>query len=128
MTRTSRQILLGVTTGLTLALLIVFLAKPAIARDADRPREIGALARWLADHPADWLAASLIADRALDATTPRRSELWRAAYAHALRLAPHRPNPGAAFVRGGLFHWYELSAADRKEVLRVAAPMLRDPQ
>ncbi len=128
MTRTSRQILLGITAGLTLALLIVFLAKPAIARDADRPREIGALARWLADHPADWLAASLIADRALDATTPRRSELWRVSYAHALRLAPHRVNPTAAFVRGGLFHWYELSAADRTEVLRVAAPMLRNPQ
>lgn len=127
MTRTSRQILLGVTAGLTLVMLIVFLAKPAIARDADRPGEIAALARWLADHPADWLAASLIADRALDTTTSRRSELWRTSYAHAVRLAPHRPNPAAAFVRGGLFHWYELSPADRTEVLRVAAPMLRDP-
>lgn len=128
MTRTSRQIILAITAAVMLAFLIVFLANPAIARDAVRPRDVDALGRWIAEHPADWLGAGLLADQALDAKTPRRRELWRAAYAYAHRLAPRRQNSNAAFVRGGLFHWYELAEADRKEVLRVTAPMLRDPQ
>ncbi len=128
MTRTTRQIMLGITAALMLTLLIAFLATPAIARDPVRPREVNELARWLADHPADWLAASGLSARALDSTLPARHALWRRSYEHAQRLAPRRLNGTSAFVRGGLFHWYELEAADRKEILAVAAPMLRDPK
>lgn len=127
MTPTSRRLALAITAALTLTLLIVFLAKPSIARDAIRPREADALAHWIADHPADWLGASIMADRALDSNTEQRNELRLASYEHALRLAPRRPNATAAFIRGGLFHWYELGEADRNEVLRVTAPMLGDP-
>lgn len=126
MTPASRRFALAITAALTLTLLIVFLAKPSIGRDAIRPREADALARWIADHPADWLGASIMADRALDTNTERRHELRLASYKHALRLAPRRPNATAAFIRGGLFHWYELGEADRKEVLRATAPMLGD--
>lgn len=128
MTRSSRPMTLGLIAAAMLVSLIVFLTTPGIPRDAIRPVEGDALAQWLADHPADWLAAARLSARALDRGTVARRELWRRSYAHALRLAPRRPNGPTAFVRGGLFHWYELSAADRSEVLRVAAPMLRDPQ
>ena len=128
MTRGSRQIVFTVIASVAAVMLIVFLSTPAIARDAIRPAELNGLARWLADHPADWLAAARLSAGALDTSVTARRELWRRSYAHAVRLAPGRSNGAAAFVRGGLFHWYELGAGDRSEVLRVAAPMLRDPQ
>lgn len=127
MSRTARRLYLGFTAVLMAAVLVAFVLNRDIARDERRPDDFDALARWVADHPADWLAVSLIADRSLDAGVPRRLELWRASYAHASRLAPLRPNPAAAFTRGGLFHWYELGAEDRAAVLRAAAPLLRDP-
>ncbi|HYC87593.1 MAG TPA: hypothetical protein VEO54_00150 [Thermoanaerobaculia bacterium] len=115
MTRRSRQVMLGVVAGLCAALLLVELSGRAEARPA------------LSTSPADWLMASGIVDEALDSDSPRRVELWRAAYAHAKLLAPHRPNANAAFVRGGLFHWYELGEEDRARVLNAAAPLMRDP-
>ena len=81
----------------------------------------------LRERPADWLLASRIAADALDSEAPRRVELWRAAHAHAKLLAPHRPNPDAAFVRAGLFHWIELGADDRARVMKAAEPLMRDP-
>jgi hypothetical protein len=97
------------------ALLVVEFSGRAEARPA------------LSTRPADWLMASGMVDTALDSDSPRRVELWRAAYAHAKLLAPHRPNSDAAFVRGGLFHWYELGEEDRARVLTAAAPLMRDP-
>lgn len=81
----------------------------------------------LSERPADWLLASQIADGALDSDSARRVELWHAAHAHAKLLAPHRQNTDAAFVRGGLFHWYELGAEDRARVLKAAEPLMRNP-
>jgi len=113
--------------ALPAVLLVVFLADLDVARDPKPPRELPAMAAWVAQHPADWLTASEIADSALDSSLPRRTELWHASYTLAQHLAPRLRNPPAAFVRGGLFHWYELSAADRKAVLDAASPLLRDP-
>lgn len=125
MTRAGRQFFLGFTAALMAGLLLAFL----LDRDTvKRPAEIESLGAWMNEHPADWLAANAIADVALDSTLARRFDLWRAAYAHAARLAPHRPTPRMSFVRGGLFHWYELARSDRDAVLNVAAPLLRDPQ
>jgi hypothetical protein len=128
MTRTMRRALLAFTGSLMTLLLALFLAHPELRRDPQRPATLELLGPWLASHPADWLAATAISDQALDYDSPRRVELWRAAYVHAEYLAPLRPNGAAGFVRAGLFHWYELKEADRKSVLEVAAPLLRDPR
>ena len=114
MTRTSRQAMLVLVAILCAALLAV-----ELGRAEARPT--------LSNSPADWLLAGGIVDEALDSDSPRRVELWRAAYGHAKLLAPHRPNTDAAFVRGGLFHWYELGEEDRGRVLKAAEPLLRDP-
>jgi hypothetical protein len=124
-TRPSRQFFLGFTAALMAALLLSFLIDSEAGR---RPAEVGALTAWMNDHPADWVAANAIAEVALDSTLPQRFTLWRAAYAHASRLAPRRPTPRMSFVRGGLFHWYELAKPDREAVLTAAAPLLADPQ
>jgi hypothetical protein len=126
-TRTGRRVLLAITIALMASFLAAWLANPELARGTARPAELDALGRYLAEHPADWLAASAMADRALDSELPRRYELWHAAFAHGARLAPRRPNAPAAFARAGLFHWYELGAADRARVLQMTAPLLRDP-
>jgi hypothetical protein len=122
-----RQAVLATTIVVSSLLLALFLMNPAIARDEKRPQDVDALARWIAAHPADWLAASALTDRSLDSSVPRRRELWHAGYALAEHLAPRRPNTAAGFVRAGLFHWYELGPADRAKVLDVAAPLMRDP-
>ena len=127
MTRINRQVLLAVTVVITGTFLTAFLANPAVSRDPFRPEDVDGLARWVIDHPADWLGASALTDHALDSSAGRRRELWHGAYGQARYLAPYRTNPHAAFVRGGLFHWYELAADDRKRVLEVTAPLLRDP-
>ncbi|HKO55649.1 MAG TPA: hypothetical protein VJ276_07190 [Thermoanaerobaculia bacterium] len=92
------------------------------------PDTLPPLASWLAKHPADWMAASRTADLALDTPLPdeRRFALWRAAHALSSHLAPLRTNPHAAFVRAGLFHWAELSEADRAAVMHELEPLLRD--
>lgn len=84
------------------------------------------LALRLEAHPTDWLAACAIAEKALDSRSPNRFALWHAAHAHALLLAPNRLEPQESFVRSGLFHWLELSPADRREVLAAIQPLLHD--
>ena len=126
MTRRTRLALLAFTSVLSAALLAVVLANRELLRDPQPPDELPAMGQWLAEHPADWLTAGAISDAALDSEMPDRLELWRRAYGHAHMLAPLRPNSAAAFVRGGLFHWYELGEEDRARVLRAAGPLLRD--
>ena len=116
MTRRTRQVWLALVAALCGTLLVVALR---FGRTEAPPT--------LSERPADWLLASRIADEALDSDSPRRFELWRAAHAHAKLLAPNRPNTDAAFVRAGLFHWYELGADDRARVLKAAEPLMRDP-
>jgi len=125
-TRRARMILLWSFAIVPAHLLLVGILRPELLRDPRRPPGIEAEARWLMEHPADWVAASEISDAALDLQSPRRFQLWYTAYEHARRLAPHRANTAVAFVRGGLFHWYELGAADRKRVLDAAAPLMHD--
>jgi hypothetical protein len=129
LTPATRQIILTLLAALTLLLLVLFLSNLGLTRDERRPEELQPLAVWLRARPADWLAASAITDRSLDAPLPlpRRVALWRSSYALAHYLAPRRVNPTAGFVRAGLFHWYELGPADRQAVLAAAAPLLRDP-
>jgi hypothetical protein len=113
MTRRGRQVALTlVAVGCAIALAL------ELGRAEARPT--------LRDRPADWALASQIADGALDRDSPHRFALWRAAHAHAKLLAPHRLTTDAAFVRAGLFHWYELEPADRARVLRAAEPLMRD--
>lgn len=128
MTRTTRQAILGAIAMLLAALLSLFLANPRVAKDPAPPSDLAPMAAWMARHPADWLTAAEITDAALDSNVPKRRELWRASYALSSQLAPRLRNPAAAFVRAGLFHWYELGAADRRAVLDAAAPLLRDQQ
>lgn len=127
MTPRTRQFILAAFAIGCAAILVIALGKPELFSDPRRPEGLREKAQWLMEHPADWIAASEISEIALDSPSPRRFELWYAAYAHAQRLAPHRENTSRAFVRGGLFHWYELGPADRKRVLEAAAPLMRDP-
>ncbi|HKR63337.1 MAG TPA: hypothetical protein VJZ00_06360 [Thermoanaerobaculia bacterium] len=127
MTRLVRRAYLYGIAVLTALGAIAFAASPGLARDVGPPKDADALARWIAMHPADWVAASAMTELALDTSVPQRIELWHASYELADRLAPRRPNVPAAFMRAGLFHWSELDASDRKQVLDAAAPLLREP-
>jgi hypothetical protein len=128
MTRKTRQLVLASIAMVLAAVLVLFFANRRVAKDPIPPQDdVVPMAAWLARHPTDWLTASQLSDAALDSNLPRREELWRASYALARHIAPNLQNPPAAFVRGGLFHWYELGDADRKAVLEAAAPLLRDP-
>lgn len=126
-TRRARRIYGYGIAALTSFMAVLLLANPGLTHDLSPPSDVREMAAWLNEHPADWLTASELADHALDASVPQRRELWHAAYDLASHVAPRRPNAPAAFVRAGLFHWYELDAADRKQVLEVAAPLLREP-
>lgn len=126
MTRRTRQLVLSISSAVCAMLLVAFLATPELRREDKRPEDVRALAEWIAARPADWIAASALSDRSLDSDLPRRRELWHAAHQLAEKLAPRRPNTAAGFVRAGLFHWYELGPDDRRKVLDVAAPLLRD--
>lgn len=127
MTRRTRQWTLSTAIAVSTLLLVLFLTS-GLSGDPERPEDAQRLARWVAERPADWLAASALSDRALDSDLPRRRELWLAAYAHAEHLAPRRPNTAAGFVRGGLFHWSELGPSERKAVLDVAATLMNEPR
>ncbi len=129
MTRAARRTLLASAAAASALLLLLFLLNFDLTREPQRPDELDALSAWLVHHPADWLAASAITDRSLDSPLPlpRRVALWRGSHMLANYLAPLRTNPTAGFVRAGLFHWYELGAAERKAVLDAARPLLRDP-
>lgn len=110
---------------LTVALLFCF--SPAARDQGAPPADLEGRLRWLAAHPADWRVASQISDQALESPLPRRLELWRGSHELSSRLAPYRFDANAAFVRAGMFHWYELSEADRAAVLRNAEPLLQNP-
>jgi hypothetical protein len=127
MTRNARQLILASIATVLATVLVLFSANRRVAKDPVPPQDVVQMAAWLSRHPTDWLTASALSDAALDSNLPRREELWRASYALARHTAPNLQNPAAAFVRGGLFHWYELGDADRKAVLEAAAPLLRDP-
>lgn len=79
-----------------------------------------------ADNPADKAAFEKIVEQALDSNSPSRFEAWHAAHEQVLRLDPNRPTASASFVRSGLFHWYELNAADRRSVIIAIEPLLHD--
>ncbi len=128
MTRSSRSIILSLVAAVAALLLTFYVSHPELARDPVRPQEAIELARWLQEHPADAIAASTLADAALDSNLPRRRELWVASFEHASHLSPRRPNAAAGFVRAGLFHWYELDAIERKRVLEVAVPLMAEPR
>lgn len=128
MTRRVRILYMYAIAILTAVSAAAFVANRGLRHDPVAPNDVPGLATWLTAHPADWLAESALADQALDTSLPHRVELWHASYDLALHVAPLRPNPPAAFVRAGLFHWYELEPKDRKEVLDVAAPLLREPR
>jgi hypothetical protein len=129
MTRTARQRLLVSISVTSSLLLLLFFVNFDLTRDPQAPTDFDGLARWVAAHPADWMAISAITDQSLDSPfpLPQRVALWRSGHLLATYLAPLRTNPTAGFVRAGLFHWYELGAAERKEVLAAAAPLLREP-
>jgi hypothetical protein len=129
MTRKTRQLVLASIAMVLAAVLVLFFTNRRVVKDPIPPQDdVVPMAAWLARHPTDWLTASQLSDAALDSNLPRREELWRASYALARHIAPNLQNPSAAFVRGGLFHWYELGDADRKAVLDATAPLLRDPE
>ncbi|HET7434471.1 MAG TPA: hypothetical protein VFN10_07125 [Thermoanaerobaculia bacterium] len=127
MTRRRRSLLLAIQAGVAALALLVFLLNRDLAL-AQRPKETAGLTRWIAKHPADWIAASKLADDALDSELPSRVRVWNASHALASYLAPRRPNPNLGYVRAGMFHWYELSDAERRDVIAAAAPLLRDPK
>jgi hypothetical protein len=128
MTRKTRRLYLSGIALFSILMAVLFLVSPGLRRNPGSPDDVTSMARWLGAHPADWVIAGAFSGRVLDSTLPQRVELWRTAYSLSQRLAPRRPNPAASFVRGGLFHWYELGADDRRQILKTAAPLLSDPR
>lgn len=122
----SRQLSLGGISAFMIAALAAVLGFRDVLRSPVPPADFEERIRWVTGHPADWRTASMVADAALDSDLPRRIDVWRSAFSLAEHLAPRRPNPPFGFVRGGLFHWYELAPPDRRRVLEVAAPLMRD--
>ncbi|HEX8168943.1 MAG TPA: hypothetical protein VF824_00210 [Thermoanaerobaculia bacterium] len=127
MMRVTRRVLLVITAALSATLLLLVAARPSLVADPHPPEDLQGMAAWLAEHPADWRTAAAISDVALDSDLPRRFDVWRAAHALSVRLAPQRQSTAASYVRGGLFHWAELGPADRRDILDAAAPLLSDP-
>ncbi|HEX7153865.1 MAG TPA: hypothetical protein VF618_20415 [Thermoanaerobaculia bacterium] len=123
MTLRSAHLLLWFVAIVAVTGVLLFLALP---KEGTPPDDVPGMARWLASHPADWLTASILSDRALDTDSPRRVVLWRASHELARRLAPRRRNTTAGFVRAGLLHWEQLAAAEQQAVLRALEPLLRD--
>jgi hypothetical protein len=123
------MITLGAIATVCALALAVIAANPRVLDDPVPPRD-GAplLIGWLARHPADLDTARRIANDVLDSDLPNRRAIWRGAYEHAERLAPRVPDAAIAYVRAGLFHWKELENDDRREILRVAEPLLGDPK
>ncbi|HEY2090753.1 MAG TPA: hypothetical protein VGJ81_02605 [Thermoanaerobaculia bacterium] len=109
------------------SLLLFAVVQPPFPASAPPIDFAGAL-RWLATHPADYIAAGTVAREALNTQTKRRFDVWHASHDLAVQLAPWRTGPRMSFVRSGLEHWYELPPRDRANVLRAAEPLLRDPE
>ncbi|MCU1348074.1 MAG: hypothetical protein JWO56_1104 [Acidobacteria bacterium] len=112
---------------LSLAAAAAYLAFDPAPSDVS-PRRIRDIGPWLERYPGDWIASSIVVDKVLDSPLPQRDPLWRAAYAHALLLAPYRDVPRLVFLRSGLSHWYELGPDDRRLVVDNAARMLPNHQ
>ena len=118
------------TKGLPLffgALAVAYLALRPSPSPGPLPKDVPGLAARLTEHPADWVAASALTEKALDAPVRDRKALWRAVNELAASLAPLRREPRIAFTRSGFFHWEELSAAEQKAVLDAYSPLLNDP-
>jgi hypothetical protein len=109
-------------------LLVMFTLDPPHEERLPLPRNLRGLAERLLVHPTDWRAAGAVADHSLDSELPKRLEVWRSAHALAVTLAPHLEGPRTEYARAGLFHWYELAEADRREVLGALEPLLKDPR
>jgi hypothetical protein len=118
--------LLWIIAAAMVASLVVFVLDQPREEPAPLPSDSLRLASRLAAHPTDWEAASALSERALDEESPRRLELWRAASALAVQLAPHFDLSRHGYVRAGLFHWYELNESDRRNVLAAIAPLLQE--
>lgn len=103
------RIFLGVLSAAMAAGLALFLADP-------QPRQ----------KPSDKAAFEKTVEQALDSNSPQRFALWRAAREQVVLLDPNRPAAASAFVRSGLFHWYELGEADRQSVIAAIEPLLYD--
>jgi len=122
-----KSVYLLVLAAASLASLLLFaIVRPHLPASTPPSGLTGAM-QWLASHPADYLAADVVTDQALDAPPRQRFEIWRASHELAIQLAPWRSGPRMAFVRSGLDHWYELPPRDRIQVLRSAEPLLHDP-
>ena len=124
--RGGRLFLIAAAAVTALSALIFIVAPPEIGW-TPMPAEPQAMAARIARHPADWRAASVLAEAALDLRDGDRVGLWRAAYRHGSLLAPDRPEPRNSFARAAFFHWEELSPQDRHNALTAFAPLLRDP-
>jgi hypothetical protein len=105
----------------------LFAVSLGIRNPPPAPDDLRALGGVIAKHPADRAALSKTLEGALDSTLPARFAVWHAAAEQSMRLDPHHPTAAASFVRSGLFHWYELSDADRRSVLAAIEPLLHDP-
>ena len=116
-------VILGVAMLVIAAIYLV--ARPKID-PPPLPDDPIALARRLRTHPADWRTAGALTEHALDARVPNRFALWHAAHDAAMHLAPMREAPQMELVRAALFHWNELSPADRRAALDTLGPLLRD--
>jgi len=103
------RIFLGVLSAAMAAGLALFLADPQPGQS-----------------PSNKAAFERIVEQALDSSAPKRFELWHGAHEQVMRLDPNRPAASSAFVRSGLFHWYELSATDRRSVILAIEPLLHD--
>jgi hypothetical protein len=77
-------------------------------------------------NPSDEAAFATIVESALDSNSPSRLERWHTAQEQIVRLDPNRPSASAPFARSGLFHWTELSSADRQSVTTALIPIMRD--
>lgn len=118
-------VLMGISAAMGLALLALIPARQVLL-DPAPPSDPLEQVRWITRHPADWKTVSLVSDGSLDSNLPARRELWMASFELARRMSPKRTNAQIGFVRAGLFHWYELAEADRRRVLEVVAPLMRD--
>lgn len=108
--------------------LLVFLMTPARDwKSVEPPDELAPLGEYIATHPADAKAAAKITDNALDYRIEKRRELWHAAHELTEYLEPYRDTAAISFARSGIFHWSELSEAERKQVVASIGPLLSDP-
>jgi hypothetical protein len=112
----------------SIGLLLLFAVVRPYSPNGTPPTDLAGATRWLASHPADYIAADSVTGEALNAQTKRRLDVWHASHDLAVQLAPWRAGPRMSFVRSGLDHWYELAPRDRANVLRSAEPLLHDPE